>query len=235
MQIVILLLCFAVGVAAFLFFAEPLWFLPVLEGATPAILYRVRTREPLVALSFDDGPHARYTPQVLEILAAHRAKATFFLIGERALREPELVMRLRAAGHEVGNHYFENGSILSHSDEEFATKLEETEKAIGGSEPLQLFRPPGGVARPAQLRLARERGFTCVLGCAYPHDPMRPPVRYMRWLIKKNLRPGTIVILHDGIKDATKSVAVLPQILEAGKKRGLRFVSIGALMAGRQD
>lgn len=220
---------------AYVFFVEPLWFLPVLEWATPAILYRVRTREPLVALSFDDGPHARYTRQVLEILAAHEAEATFFLIGKRAFQEPELVTRIRTAGHEIGNHYFENGPALWDSEEEFVAKLEETEKAIGGSAPLRLFRPPGGVARPGQLRLARARGYSCVLGCAYPHDPMRPPVRYMRWLVKKNLRPGTIVILHDGVKDATKSVAVLPQILEAGKRLGLRFVTIGALMASRPD
>jgi len=59
---------------------------------------------------------------------------------------------------------------------------------------------------------------------------MRPPVAYIRWLIEKNLRPGTIVILHDGIRDATRSVEALPQILEEGKRRGLRFVSIGELV-----
>jgi peptidoglycan/xylan/chitin deacetylase (PgdA/CDA1 family) len=235
MQIAVLLLGLLVGAAAYIFVAEPIGFLPVLERATPGILYRVRTREPLVALSFDDGPHPRFTPQMLEILAAYGAKATFFLIGERALREPELVARIRAEGHEIGNHYYENGPSLWHSNAEFERELQETESAIGGLKPLRFFRPPGGVAWPWQLSLARARGYKCVLGCAYPHDPMRPPVRYMRWLIEKNLRPGTIVILHDGIKDATRSVAVLPQILEAGKKRGLSFVTIGALMAGGLD
>lgn len=94
----------------------------------------------------------------------------------------------------------------------------------------KLFRAPGGVAWPRQLKLAREHGYTCVLGCAYPHDPMRPPIWYMRWLIEKNLRPGTIVILHDGISDARKSVRVLADVLVAGKKQGLRFVSVGELM-----
>jgi peptidoglycan/xylan/chitin deacetylase (PgdA/CDA1 family) len=94
----------------------------------------------------------------------------------------------------------------------------------------KLFRAPGGVAWPRQLRLARERGYTCVLGCAYAHDPMRPPVKYIRWLIEKNLAPGTIVILHDGIKDATRSIDALPHILAEGKRRGLRFVSIGELI-----
>jgi hypothetical protein len=69
-----------------------------------------------------------------------------------------------------------------------------------------------------------------VLGCAYPHDLMHPPVRYITWLIEKNLVPGAIVILHDGISDPTRSIQALPHILPVGSQRGLRFVSIGALV-----
>jgi peptidoglycan/xylan/chitin deacetylase (PgdA/CDA1 family) len=255
------------------FWVEPLGVLGVLERLTPNIVYRVRTKLPLVALSFDDGPHPEFTAQVLEILKRYEAKATFFLIGERALRYPEVVVRIRAEGHEIGNHYFKNGATLGHSDEEFLGNLEKTERAIGAGEKLavgsetepigrfiplnprmeqlgvrcetepigrsafpgklELFRPPGGVAWPRQIRLARERGYTCVLGCAYPHDPMHPPVWYIRWLIEKNLVPGTIVILHDGIANPKRSIAALPHILAAGSEKGLRFVSIGELMGTR--
>lgn len=272
----------AIGV--FVFVVEPLWVLPVLEWLTPGILYRVKTRQPLVALSFDDGPHPEFTPRVLEILEEYEAKATFFLIGERVERNSELVRRIAEAGHETGNHYWKDGATLGDSRVTFVKKLERTERVIQNAEtagptqklaairtnppgvsaapdcrdrreislstsrpihrneserqerrlvPFEMtdkyFRAPGGVAWPWQLRLARERGYTCVLGCAYAHDPMRPPVWYMRWLIEENLRPGTIVILHDGIRDARKSIEVLPQILEYGKQRGLRFVSIGEL------
>src|SRR5262245_47057076 len=78
---------------------EPVSAFAILEALTPNLLWRVKTTLPLVALSFDDGPHPMYTPQVLEILERHGAKATFFLIGERAERHPELVRRIRAAGH----------------------------------------------------------------------------------------------------------------------------------------
>ena len=113
----------------------------------------------------------------------------------------------------------------------------QTEKAIGISGTPKLFRPPGGVAWPKQLRLARVRGYTSVLGCAYPHDPMHPPVRYMRWLIviDKNLVPGAIIILHDGISDPRRSIQALPHILAAGRKRGFRFVSIGTLVKDAAD
>jgi peptidoglycan-N-acetylglucosamine deacetylase len=202
----------------------------VLERLTPNLVWRVETERPLVALSFDDGPSPAYTPQVLAILDRYGATATFFLIGERAARHPELVERIKAAGHEVGNHYYMNGATLRHSDGDFLGYLERTERAAGISGPPKLFRPPGGVAWPGQLRLARERGYVCVLGSAYPHDPVHPPVWYMEWLIRKNLAPGAIVILHDGIPDPTRGIEALPAVLADGRRRGFQFVSIGKLM-----
>jgi peptidoglycan/xylan/chitin deacetylase (PgdA/CDA1 family) len=218
------------GAGLVVFWIEPLGVLGVLERLTPNFIYRVRTERPLVALSFDDGPDPEFTPQVLEILERHKATATFFLIGERALRHPEVVRRIRAAGHEIGNHYFQNGSTLLHSDAEFLLDLLETERALGIPAGGKLFRPPGGVAWPRQLRLARAEGYQCVLGCAYPHDPLRVPAWYIQWLVRKNLRPGTIVILHDGISDPSRSIEALPHILSAGREKGLRFVAIGALV-----
>lgn len=216
--------------ALFAFWTEPLWALPGLERLTPNIVYRVRTRQPLVALSFDDGPHPLFTPQVLDILKRYDAKATFFLIGDRAVRHPEVAAGIRAGGHEIGNHYSSNVSTLGHSDAEFVRNLEQTEAALGITSKPALFRPPGGVALPRQIKLAKVRGYTCALGCAYPHDPMHPPVRYIRWLVEKNLVPGAIVILHDGISDPSRSIEALPHILEVGRRKGLRFVSISELM-----
>lgn len=216
--------------ALFVFWAEPLWLLPGLERLTPNIVYRVRTRLPVVALSFDDGPHPTFTPQVLDLLQGYDAKATFFLIGDRALRHADVVAAIRVGGHEIGNHYSSNVPTLGHSDLEFVRKLEQTEAALGLAAKPALFRPPGGIAWPGQIRLVKTRGYTCVLGCAYPHDPVHPPVWYIRWLIEKNLVPGAIVILHDGISDASRSIRALPHILEAGRRKGLRFLSISELM-----
>lgn len=213
-----------------MFWTEPLWLLPGLERLTPNLVYRVHTRLPFVALSFDDGPHPTFTPQVLDLLQGYDAKATFFLIGDRALRHPDVVAAIRVRGHEIGNHYSSNVPTLGHSDAEFVRKLEQTEAALGLAAKPALFRPPGGIAWPGQIRLVKTRGYTCVLGCAYPHDPVHPPVWYIRWLIEKNLVPGAIVILHDGISDASRSIRALPHILEAGRRQGLRFLSISELM-----
>ena len=230
MLAVLLIAIALLGVGLVVYWMEPLGILSVIERITPNVIYRVRTDLPVVALSFDDGPHPRFTLRVLEILRQHDATATFFLIGERAIRYPDVVSQIKADGHEVGNHYFKNGPTLTHSNADFVAYLEQTEKAIGIRAVPKLFRPPGGVAWPNQLRLAQAHGYKCVLGCAYPHDPIRPPVWYMRWLVGKNLVPGTIVILHDGISDPSRSIEALPHILTAGRKKGLRFTSIGALV-----
>jgi len=112
---VLLMAAALLGVGLVVFWMEPLSVLSVIERFTPNIIYRVRTHRPVVALSFDDGPHPTFTLEVLEILRRHDAKATFFLIGERALRHPEVVSQIKAAGHDVGNHYFRNGPTLGHS------------------------------------------------------------------------------------------------------------------------
>jgi len=210
---------------------EPSAAFTVIERFTPNLVWRVKTEKPLVALSFDDGPDPEFTPEVLAILAQHGAKATFFVIGERAARHPDLIRRIRAEGHEVGNHYFIDGATLRHSDADFLGYLDRTERAAGIAGPVKLFRPPGGVAWPRQLDLARARGYTVVLGSAYPHDPAHPPMWYIRWLVEKNLGPGAIVILHDGIRDPSRGIRALPDILLAGRQRGLQFVPIGVLLA----
>jgi peptidoglycan/xylan/chitin deacetylase (PgdA/CDA1 family) len=212
---------------------QPACAFAVLERVTPNVVYRVETAQPMVALTFDDGPDPTYTPQVLEILKRSGAHATFFLIGERALAHPDLVMRIQVEGHETGNHYMTKTHTYRDSDEDFLALLDRAERAAGIVDPPKLFRPPGGVTRPRHLRLARERGYICVLGSAYPFDGASPPVRYIQWLIEKNLAPGAIVILHDGIADPSRSIEALPHILAAGRARGLRFVTVGTLMSSK--
>ena len=216
--------------AAFVLVWQPLWAYDVLARTFPRFLWRVDTRQPLVALSFDDGPAPDHTPQVLDILARYDAHATFFLIGNRVVAHPATVERIRAGGHEVANHHYTLRSTLRMTDAEFLDGLRDTESALKLAGPTKLFRPPGGRIRTRQLDEAIRQGYTCVLGSAYPFDGQRPPAAYIRWVASKNLAPGTIVILHDGIADPSRSIAALPAILETGRRKGLRFVSIGTLL-----
>jgi peptidoglycan/xylan/chitin deacetylase (PgdA/CDA1 family) len=206
----------------------------VLERASPRILWRVPTSQPLVALTFDDGPHPVYTPQVLDLLSHYGAHATFFLIGGRAIERPDVVARIRAEGHEIGNHWWYDVGTRRTSDTEFLELLDRTADALQLAGPgPKLFRPPGGRIQSTKLTAVLQRGYVCVLGSAYPYDPAHPPVWYIRWLVSKNLEPGAIVILHDGIRDPTRTLDALPGILEAGEARGLRFVTVGELLRAR--
>jgi len=218
-------------VGAFALLVQPRWFVGLLARAFPHILWRVETRAPLVALTFDDGPAPDHTPRLLEILGRHHARATFFLIGNRAEANPGLVRTLRAQGHEVGNHSYTARSTLHLSDDEFRSHLARTEGVLGLTGPLKLYRPPGGLIQPARLAYVRQQGYRCVLGSAYPFDPAHPPSGYIRWLVSKNLAPGAIVILHDGIADPSRMLAALDAILVAGEGKGLRFVTVGELIA----
>ena len=209
---------------------QPVATFAILETLFPRIVWRVSTSQPLAALSFDDGPVPAYTGQVLEILARHGAKATFFAIGSRAAAHPWMLDRIRREGHEVGNHYLDGGITLADSPVVFLEKVRRAEQILGIKGSQRLFRPPSGLIWPAQIDDLERSGYRCVLGSAYPYDPTRPPVAYMRWLVVKNLRPGTIVILHDGIPDPSKSIAALRGILLAGAKRGLRFVTVSRLL-----
>jgi peptidoglycan-N-acetylglucosamine deacetylase len=210
---------------------QPAGVVSLLARATPRIVWRVETWAPLVALTFDDGPDPVYTPQVLHILARHEARATFFLIGANARRHPEIVAHIRGAGHEVGNHTDTQGSTALMSMRRFSDSLLRAEAALdlSAGDP-RLFRPGGGLVRPAQLDLALRRGYSCVLGSAYAWDPYRPPAGYIRWAITRNLRSGAIVVLHDAGGDRSRTVAALPGILEAGRAKGLRFVTVSDLM-----
>lgn len=211
---------------------QPLVAFRVLGWVFPRIVWRVETRAPLAALTFDDGPDPVWTPQVLAILARGRVHATFFLIGENARRHPDLVARIREAGHAIGNHTDTRRPTVLVPAVSFEADLLRAEATLdlAVARP-KLFRPASGWIRPAQLDAAIRHGYTCALGSAYPYDPRRPPESYIRWLVAKNLAPGVIVILHDSGGDRSRTVTALPGILEAAREKGLRLVTLLELLA----
>ena len=227
-------LLFPIPVGAVVLLLQPLWLIDALARAEPGILWRVDTTEPLVALTFDDGPDGENTPKVLDTLKQHGAHATFFLIGGHARSRPDLVARIRAEGHDVANHTHGKQGTFQQPQPAFEASVIEAERLLGleTTEP-RFFRPASGFIRREQLDWVTRRGYQCVLGSAYPYDPIQPPVAYMVWLTTKNLRPGTIVVMHDEGERA-RTLAALPGILEAGKQKGLRFVTLSELWGRRR-
>jgi|SRR5580698_2826246 peptidoglycan/xylan/chitin deacetylase (PgdA/CDA1 family) len=159
-----------------------------------------------LALTFDDGPNPAWTPQLLDLLAGYEVRATFFLIGRYAQREPELVRRIVAAGHLIGNHSWSHPNLAvtsAHRVEEELTRTRDKLEQIAGL-PIRWFRPPFGGRRPAVLRIARDLGMTPVIWNAITTDWREPSAdritERLRTTIDGNQRRGwaTNIVLHDG-------------------------------------
>ena len=159
-----------------------------------------------LALTFDDGPNATWTPRLLEVLARHEVRATFFLPGGRAEAQPELVRRIAAAGHLIGNHSWSHPNLAWSSAGRIREELTRTNEAlqqITGAR-AKFFRPPFGARRPAVLRIARELGLTPVLWNAMTSDWSEPSAERIADQLTKAIegqrRRGQAanIVLHDG-------------------------------------
>jgi peptidoglycan/xylan/chitin deacetylase (PgdA/CDA1 family) len=189
-----------------------------------------------VALTFDDGPNPPYTDRVLDVLERYGVPATFFCVGMNALAYPELLVRMRGQGHELGNHTWSHPFLQELTAAELSEQLRragESIAAAAGGEAPGLFRPPYGSRTPAVLdRLARS-GSTTVLWDNAPDDWKMPGAHTIADRVLARLAPGSIVLLHDGGGDRGQTVAALPAIIEDAQAAGLRFTTVSALtMAG---
>ena len=202
-----------------------------LEKLTPRVLWRAHTTENVLALTFDDGPDSRYTPELLSILATHETRATFFLVGERARRFPEIVAAIRDAGHEIANHTDATARTIGVIGVEFEQSLLRAEETLGlaGTAP-KFFRPAGGFIRPAQMDIAVRRGYTVTLGSGYALDPYRPPVDYMVWQMSRSLAAGAILVMHDAGGDRSGTLRAVERVIPLAKGRCFRFVTLTELV-----
>lgn len=185
-----------------------------------------------VALTFDDGPSA-YTGPVLDILDEYGAKATFFIVGRNAKSNVALVRRTVESGHEIGNHTWSHASLTSlakqarHDEVQGASDV--VRSAIGHAP--RLFRPPYGAMRPGTNREVRQAGMMPIVWSVDTHD-YDPGVTAKKLVARvgKELRPGSIILLHDGGGDRRKTVAALPKILDEIERRGYRAVTVTQLL-----
>lgn len=159
-----------------------------------------------LALTFDDGPNPAWTPQLLDTLAAHNVRATFFMVGHFAQAVPELVRRVAAGGHLIGNHSWDHKNMARTSAaqiEEELTRTSDTLAQILG-QPVRFFRPPYGARRPFALRTARRLGMTPVTWNAMTSDWSDPSAEHiaaeLSRKIDRNEQRGwaTNIVLHDG-------------------------------------
>jgi peptidoglycan-N-acetylglucosamine deacetylase len=207
--------------------------MPVAKAVeTPAISYSaVHVDGPFVAMSFDDGPSEKLTPELLDILARHHIRATFFVIGKNVVEHPEILQRAVREGHEIGNHSWSHPAFGKMRDETVRAELQKTDDAIRaaiGARPV-LMRPPYGSITARQKKwINSEFGYRTILWDVDPLDWKRPGPAVVTSRIVRETRPGSIILSHD-IHPGT--IKAMPGTFDQLQAKGFKFVTVSELIA----
>ncbi len=191
----------------------------------------VHVEGPYVAMTFDDGPSATLTPKLLDLLAARRMRATFFIVGENAAEYPEIVRRAAREGHEIANHSWSHPNLSKMSDEGVRRELQKTDDAITAAIGVRptLLRPPYGSITARQKSWINEVfGYRIIIWDVDPLDWKRPGSGVVTSRIVNETKPGSIILAHD-IHPAT--VEAMPATFDQLEARGLKFVTVSELLA----
>jgi len=194
------------------------------------VIKKVPTTHKVVALTIDDGPHYKTTPQMLAVLREKNVKLTLFILGENAERHPELLAQAVADGHEIANHAYSHNSLAKMSKAEVGEELDKAEKAITAVAPKPLlFRPPGGAYNDVVATEAQRRGYTTILWSIDPGDWRRPSVEHVVDTVMNNVSPGSIVLLHEGQYPLPTPEAI-GIIIDRLKEQGYEIVTVSELL-----
>jgi peptidoglycan-N-acetylglucosamine deacetylase len=191
-----------------------------------------------LALTYDDGPNDPQTLRLLDILAAHNAKATFFLLGKFVEQRPAIVRAIALAGHDIGNHTWSHPYLIWASPAEVRQQIERTTKAIQdacGVTP-RLFRPPYGGRRPGTFALVRSYGMEPVMWRVSTYDWEADSPEFIMRKARKGIRGGDVILMHDGghtrigvIRSYTLSAT--DYLLSEYKPQGYDFVRVSDMLA----
>ena len=201
------------------------------------IVWEVPTSNKVIALTFDDGPDQKSTTEILDLLRQYGVKATFFVVGNRVQKYPDIVKRELAEGHEIGNHSFTHPSFVGISGTRMINELNETQEAIykAAGYKTNLFRPPGGSYSESIVQQCKKNGLHMILWSWHQDtlDWKKPGVKRIANKVLNNARNGDIVLMHDFVSNSTQTAEALQIILPELKKRGFRFVTVSELLSYR--
>jgi len=186
-----------------------------------------------LALTYDDGPNDPHTLNLLDVLAKHDVKATFFLIGKHVAAKPDIARRIAAAGHVIGNHTYTHPNLLFCSAQRIQQELSDCEKAVSDAvgEHSRLFRPPFGARRPRVLKIARDMELTTVCWSVTCYDWKPTTAERLERHAARQIIGGDIILLHDGGHvaigaDRRHTVTATDRVVARYKSEGYSFVSL---------
>lgn len=203
-----------------------------LRPPQPAMIRRSQDVPSLVvALTFDDGPDPVYTPQILSVLQSEGAVATFFVLGKRAQHYPELVQQELAMGNVIGNHSYSHPDLGRSSQGVIEQELLSTEAVISQitGHNTKWFRPPKGSVSSLLVSTVAAKGYRMVLWDVDPWDWSRPSPEAIYQRVVTKVKPGAVILLHDGGGDRSQTVSALPMIIDLLRSQGYYFVTLDQL------
>ncbi|WP_197525008.1 polysaccharide deacetylase family protein [Botrimarina hoheduenensis] len=196
------------------------------------VLFRVSTNLPRYALTIDDGLDPVATPLILDTLAEHDARATFFVLGESLADQTRLVRRIRAEGHELANHQMTDTATVALTPAALERQIRQAHAALGATGRSDWFRPGGGIVTERCKTVCKSLGLRIALGSVFPFDSHQTSVRFSAAFLASRIKPGAIVILHDGAGRGERTALVLDRVLDQLNQRGLQAVTLTELAAG---
>jgi peptidoglycan/xylan/chitin deacetylase (PgdA/CDA1 family) len=189
-----------------------------------------------IALTYDDGPNDPHTLRLLEVLARHGVRATFFMVGRFVRQRPDIARAVAQAGHVIGNHTITHPLLIFESASQTRIQLLECRAALTDAvgEHSNLFRPPFGGRRPATLRIARELGLQTIMWNVTGYDWTAPPASEIEKRVVRQMRGGDVVLLHDGGyramgADRSQTVIATDNLIRKYREQGYEFVMVGAV------
>jgi len=195
-----------------------------------------------IALTYDDGPNDPHTLRLLEVLALHDVRATFFMIGRYVQQRPDIAREVARAGHVIGNHTFNHPLLIFESAARTRAELVDCRTALTDAvgEHSNLFRPPFGGRRPATLRIARELGLETIMWNVTGYDWNAPPAAQVEKKVIKQVHGGDVILLHDGGHramgaDRGQTVLATANLIRRYKDQGFQFVTVTEMMGAVGD
>jgi len=204
---------------------------PPTQGSERTSYNSVHVDQPVIAMTFDDGPSALLTPRLLDILKQRNIKVTFFVLGQLVQEHPEIIQRAFAEGHEIANHSWDHKPLNKLAEGGLAHEINDTSDQItkATGRPVTLLRPPYGATTPRLNRaIEKEYGMKVILWSVDPMDWKRPGPEVVEQRILKETQPGSIILSHD-IHPGT--IEAMPATLDALLAKGYKFVTVSELLA----
>jgi peptidoglycan/xylan/chitin deacetylase (PgdA/CDA1 family) len=191
-----------------------------------------------IALTYDDGPNDVHTLSLLEVLAKHNVRATFFMIGSYVRQRPAIARAVAQAGHVIGNHTFTHPRLIFKSAAQTRAEISDCRSALHDAvgDHSNLFRPPFGGRRPSTLRIARKLGLQTIMWNVTGHDWNDWPAAMIERKIERQMRGGDVILLHDGSHramgaDRAHTVIATDNLIRRYKDEGCEFVTIEEMLA----